>query len=105
MSCISPRAGNFLLTFLHGLGDPSAWATCPLAGHSDLQFITSETDVAAVTDSRTRNLPSPSQEDLKGKSRVSYTIFHRLVQPSDPVMTKYGARDDPEDTAYAVPLD
>ena len=89
-SCTSPKADDNFLPH-HALGGPSAWANCPLAGHSDLWFITCETDVAAVTDSRTRNLPS--QEDQKGKSRVTYTIFHNqllagLAQPSDPIMTR-----------------
>ena len=90
-SCTSPKADNFLPHL--GLSGPSAWANCPLAGHSDPQFIRCETDGAAVIDSRTRNFPFPSQEDQRGKSRVTYMIFHNqllagLVQPSDPIMTR-----------------
>lgn len=60
---------------------------------TDLQFITCETDVAAVTNSRTRSLPFPTQKDQQGESRVTYTIFHNqllagLVQPSDPIMAR-----------------
>lgn len=87
---IPPRLIIFFLAVVwvvHLSGPIALWQV------TDLQFITCETDVAAVTNSRTRSLPFPSQKDQQGESRVTYTILHNqllagLVHPSDPIMTR-----------------
>lgn len=111
-SCTSPMADNFPLIFLHGLGGPSAWANGPLAGQSDLPllhlkqmlqlWLTIEPEIF-LFQARKMGMERAESHTQSSTASSKQDWFSHLIPSCQGV--KWGAKDDPEDAAYVMPLD